>query len=184
MFITHDSWFFHNILIQSIKLSQKPYFLRAAMSKVWFIELKAFSKSIVIKYRLNFSISHTSLISEARRPLSPINPLSTWMVWPGLIKTGSKNFYRVSFKYSFLIQVKQKDWARVRNISFIWCLEKCPRGKSPLEKSPPEIYPQENFSREKCCPEKSITSRKIVLLDFCCFWQDLTVVPFKIFYSN
>ena len=32
-FITHDSLFFSNTLIQSIKLSPKPYFLRTAMKK-------------------------------------------------------------------------------------------------------------------------------------------------------
>ena len=87
-FITHYSWFFSNILIWSIKLSPKPYFLRAAMGKPWFIESKAISKSIAVKYPLKFSIWYTLIISEIRRPLLPINLLLTWAVWPGLIKTG------------------------------------------------------------------------------------------------
>ena len=52
------------------------------------LESKVFSKSIVIKYPLNFYMSHTSIIPEIRRPLSSINLLLTLAVWPRLIKTG------------------------------------------------------------------------------------------------
>ena len=43
--ITQNSWFLNKILIQSIKSSPKPYFLRTAMRNLWFNESKSFSKS-------------------------------------------------------------------------------------------------------------------------------------------
>ena len=43
------------------------------MRKSWFIESNAFSKSTIIKCALNFSRSFTSIISEMRGPLLPIN---------------------------------------------------------------------------------------------------------------
>ena len=61
--------------------------------------------------------------------------------------------------------------------------------KGTWEKSPlPGKSPQENCLPEICLPGKLTTRKiapwKIVLLDFCCFWHYLTVVPFKTFYSN
>lgn len=70
-FIMHDSWFANNILIQSMKFLPRPYSLRIAMRTLYFMESNPFS--IFIKYALNLTRLHTSIISKMRRALPPIN---------------------------------------------------------------------------------------------------------------
>ena len=65
-----------------MKFSPKPYSLRIAMRKLWFIESNAFSKSIASK-------SHASIMSKIIRPPSPLNRPIIYAVLPGPIKNGS-----------------------------------------------------------------------------------------------
>ena len=67
----HDSWFF-SYVNPIYKIVTKTIFFKSSNDEAWFIQSKAFSKSIVIKYPLNFSIWHTSIISEINAFL-PIN---------------------------------------------------------------------------------------------------------------
>ena len=60
-------------------------------------------------------------------------------------------------------------------------LKYAPRKIAPTH-PPRKITPRKNALKE--IAPRTITPRKIVLLVFSCFWHYLTVVPFKLFYSN
>ena len=78
---------------------------------------------------------------------------------------------KVGFRYNKRI-IQKTVLSELNVIKEYWCPEKCPRKKKPRENCP-----RKNALR-------TIAHRKIVLLDFCCFWHYHIVVPFKTFYGN
>ena len=95
LFSTSDSCFYHNILIQSIKILPKfNFFLRkTGTTKLWTSASKAFPKCIFTRKLFIFKwFVILRIISEINLPLSPVNCFSIEAVCSEDIIEGSTVF--------------------------------------------------------------------------------------------
>ena len=102
-FITHDSWAFKKILIQSMKLVTKPNFSNVVSKNLWPKESKVFLLSIVNTYSLVLNFSVTSSKSEINLP--------HWVIH--LLATSAICCYKFNNGSTFLSLAEKKIWNKI-----------------------------------------------------------------------